>query len=68
MKKYIGCDLGGTNLRAGVVDPTNGKILADRSTPALAREGHIRNELRPPMTRASASRVAQISASCAGLA
>jgi len=40
MKKYIGCDLGGTNLRAGVVDPTNGKILADRSTPALAREGH----------------------------
>jgi len=40
MKKYIGCDLGGTNLRAGVVDPTDGKILADRSTPALAREGH----------------------------
>ena len=35
---------------------------------ALAREGHIRNELRPPMTRASATRVAQISASCAGLA
>ena len=38
--KYIGCDLGGTNLRAGIVDPQSRKVSHMVSTPALAREGH----------------------------
>jgi len=40
MKKYIGCDLGGTNLRAAVVDVENGDVLHHMSIPTLAREGH----------------------------
>lgn len=40
MKKYIGCDLGGTNLRAAVVDVENGQVLHMMSVPTLAREGH----------------------------
>jgi glucokinase len=40
MKKYIGCDLGGTNLRAAIVDVENGAILQQLSIPTLAREGH----------------------------
>jgi len=40
MKKYIGCDLGGTNLRAAIVDVENGDILQQVSIPTLAREGH----------------------------
>ena len=40
MKKYIGCDLGGTNLRAAIVDVENGKVLHQMSIPTLAREGH----------------------------
>lgn len=40
MKKYIGCDLGGTNLRAAIVDVETGKVLDQRSIPTLAREGH----------------------------
>jgi glucokinase len=40
MKKYIGCDLGGTNLRAAIVDVENGVILHQTSIPALARDGH----------------------------
>jgi glucokinase len=39
-QKYIGCDLGGTNLRAGVVDSGNGQVSHLLSTPTLAREGH----------------------------
>jgi len=39
-KKYIGCDLGGTNLRAGVVDPDSGQVSHLLSAPTLAREGH----------------------------
>jgi 4-hydroxy-tetrahydrodipicolinate synthase len=35
---------------------------------ALARAGHIRNELRLPMQRASSARVAQIGTCCANLA
>ena len=27
MKKYMGCDLGGTNLRAAIVDLETGKVL-----------------------------------------
>lgn len=40
MKKYIGCDLGGTNLRAGLVDLETGEVSHLTSVPTLAREGH----------------------------
>src|SRR6266496_4027388 len=40
MKKYIGCDLGGTNLRAAIVDVESGSVLHQMSIPTLAREGH----------------------------
>lgn len=40
MKKYIGCDLGGTNLRAAIVDVETGTVLHQLSVPTLAREGH----------------------------
>ena len=40
MQKYIGCDLGGTNLRAAIVNVETGKVLHQRSIPTLAREGH----------------------------
>jgi len=40
MKKYIGCDLGGTNLRAALVDVEDGTVLHQMSVPTLAREGH----------------------------
>jgi len=39
-KLYIGCDLGGTNLRAGIVDLENGQVSHLLSTPTLDREGH----------------------------
>lgn len=40
MKKYIGCDLGGTNLRAAIVDVESGSVLEQMSEATLAREGH----------------------------
>ena len=40
MKKYIGCDLGGTNLRAAIIDVECGAVLHQLSLPTLAREGH----------------------------
>jgi len=40
MKKYIGCDLGGTNLRAAIVDVESGDVLHLSSIPTLAREKH----------------------------
>jgi glucokinase len=40
MRYYIGCDLGGTNLRAGLVDTETGQVLILKSVPTLAREGH----------------------------
>jgi glucokinase len=40
MKKYVGCDLGGTNMRAAIVDIENGSILYQMSIPTLARDGH----------------------------
>jgi glucokinase len=40
MNKYIGCDLGGTNLRAAIVDVKTGSVLHQMSVPTLAREGH----------------------------
>jgi glucokinase len=38
--KFIGVDLGGTNIKAGIVDLKIGKLISIRSTPTLAREGH----------------------------
>jgi len=40
MKKYIGCDLGGPNLRAAIVDVETGKVLQQKSISTLARKGH----------------------------
>lgn len=40
MSFFVGCDLGGTNIKAGVVDIDKEKVLISKSTPALAREGH----------------------------
>jgi glucokinase len=40
MKKFIGCDLGGTNLRAAVVDVESGDVLHHESVPTQARDGH----------------------------
>jgi glucokinase len=40
MKKYIGCDLGGTNLRAAIVDVESGDVLHLESIPTLAQEKH----------------------------
>ncbi|MGE5248907.1 MAG: ROK family protein [Bacteroidota bacterium] len=40
MRRYIGCDLGGTNLRAAVIDVETGAVLHHLSVPTLAREGH----------------------------
>jgi len=40
MKKMIGCDLGGTNLRAALVDTETGAVLHLLSIPTMAREGH----------------------------
>jgi glucokinase len=40
MKNYIGCDLGGTNLRAAIVDVNTGSVLHQMSIPTLARDGH----------------------------
>lgn len=40
VKKFIGCDLGGTNLRAAVVDVDTGEVLHHKSIPTLARKGH----------------------------
>ena len=40
MNKYIGCDLGGTNLRAAIVNVENGSIVHQMSMPTQARDGH----------------------------
>src|SRR5512143_1518560 len=40
MKLSIGCDLGGTNLRAAIVDVESGRVLFQKGVPTLAREGH----------------------------
>lgn len=39
MNHYIGVDLGGTNLRAAVVDTDTGQVCQQRSSPTLAAEG-----------------------------
>lgn len=40
MQNFIGCDLGGTNLRAAIVDMETGQVSHQTSIPTLAREGH----------------------------
>lgn len=40
MKKFIGCDLGGTNLRVAIVDVETGNVLHHMSIPTRARQGH----------------------------
>ena len=40
MKNFIGVDLGGTNLRAAIVDTESGKFTSLKKIPALAHEGH----------------------------
>jgi glucokinase len=39
-KFFIGIDLGGTNIKAALVNTETGAITATRSTPTHAREGH----------------------------
>src|SRR5215470_3634505 len=39
-KLFIGIDLGGTNIKAALVNTDTGEIAATRSTPTRAREGH----------------------------
>ena len=38
--KTIGCDLGGTNLRVGIVNIQTGVVSHQKSIPTLAHEGH----------------------------
>ncbi len=40
MKKYIGIDLGGTNIKAGIVDLDTGVVIGSQSIPTVARDGH----------------------------
>ncbi|MEA3440097.1 MAG: ROK family protein [Chloroflexota bacterium] len=40
MSKFIGVDLGGTNLRAAVVDTSSGEYVNLKQIPAHAHEGH----------------------------
>ncbi|MCI0525600.1 MAG: ROK family protein, partial [Acidobacteria bacterium] len=37
---FIGIDLGGTNIKAALVDTDTGAIAATHSTPTHSREGH----------------------------
>ena len=39
MKIYVGCDLGGTNIKAGLVNIEDGHVLVSDSIPTLARQG-----------------------------
>jgi len=39
MKVYIGCDLGGTNIKAGLVNLENGEVLISDSIPTESRKG-----------------------------
>jgi glucokinase len=40
MKYFIGCDLGGTNIKVGIVDVTKGEVIASKGVRTLARNGH----------------------------
>jgi glucokinase len=39
MNVYVGCDLGGTNIKAGLVDIDSGNVLVSDSTPTQSRKG-----------------------------
>ncbi len=39
MRLFVGCDLGGTNLRAALVDVERGEVLQQKGTATLARQG-----------------------------
>lgn len=39
MKVFVGCDLGGTNIKAGLVNIKNGKVLISDSIPTKSRKG-----------------------------
>ena len=39
MNVFVGCDLGGTNIKAGLVDVDEGKVLLSDSIPTLSRKG-----------------------------
>ena len=39
MKHFIGIDLGGTNIKAGLVDLEAGKLIGSKSVPTVSREG-----------------------------
>jgi len=40
MTHYIGCDLGGTNIKAGIVNLESGSVILTKSNPTLSVEGH----------------------------
>ena len=40
MTHYIGCDLGGTNIKAGIVDLKSGSVLQAKNAPTEAHRGH----------------------------
>ncbi len=37
---YVGCDLGGTNIKAGLVDLNTGQVIASKDTKTLSYLGH----------------------------
>ncbi len=39
MKIFVGCDLGGTNIKAGLVNIEDGHVLISDSAPTLSRQG-----------------------------
>lgn len=41
MAKFIGLDLGGTNIKAGIVDLDTGEIIGQKTIPTAARKGHV---------------------------
>ena len=40
MAHYIGCDLGGTNIKTGIVNLESGSVILTKSMPTLSIEGH----------------------------
>jgi len=40
MAYYLGCDLGGTNIKAGIVNLESGSVIIAKSKPTLSFEGY----------------------------
>lgn len=40
MNRFVGVDLGGTHLRAAVINPKTGEVITLKQAPTMAREGH----------------------------